>query len=81
MGAVLKRARGTTYTQQQIATRLGISLWSYCRLENGHRKWDPSWLPRLPHDMRKVVAEHLLAEQERPLPALREMAETGFSRG
>ena len=46
-------------TQQEVADAIGVSLWTYNRLENGRRHFDQRWVERLPNGLRQPIVKHL----------------------
>jgi DNA-binding XRE family transcriptional regulator len=60
IGFILRNARlDHEMTQQEVADWLGVSLWTYNRLENGKRHFDKEWIKDLPPKLRFPVVQYL----------------------
>ena len=60
IGGMLREARFIQdMTQQEVADAIGVSLWTYNRLENGRRHFDQRWVERLPNGLRQPIVKHL----------------------
>jgi DNA-binding XRE family transcriptional regulator len=71
VGIVLRNARRNAgYTQEQVAEMLGISLWTYNRLENGRRTFDQDWIECLPQNLRLPVIRYLRSQFESEITRL-----------
>jgi hypothetical protein len=71
-------------TQTEVADSLGISLWTYNRLENSKRTFDTYWIGKLPARMRQPIVRYLTQESEQHLTFLRKferLATAKFTRG
>lgn len=74
IGELLRAAReDADLTQSRVAKALGISLWSYNRLENGRRRFEPQWIADLPAQIRPAMVEFFRHRAERELALLREV--------
>jgi DNA-binding XRE family transcriptional regulator len=75
IGPTLRKAReDAKLTQIEVATALGISLWTYNRLENGRRTFESSWVPLLPDSVRKPVVQLLTIRAQQNLNFLRSLS-------
>jgi len=85
IGDAIRKARtNAELTQQEMADNLGISLWTYNRLENGKRTFDTEWLAKLPYGMRPTIAAVLSARYRAQLDiigAASQRPRVGFTRG
>jgi len=60
IGLILRNTRlDHEMTQQEVADWLGVSLWTYNRLENGKRHFDKEWIKDLPPKLRFPVVQYL----------------------
>jgi transcriptional regulator with XRE-family HTH domain len=77
LGQILKQARlDAGLTQVKVAADLGISEWTYSRLENGHRQFDEEWLARLPLPVRRPVLAFFEQQSTQRLMTLRRLGLT-----
>jgi hypothetical protein len=88
IGPVLRRARTeSNLTQTDVAKALGISLWTYNRLENSKRTFEVRWIPLLPEKMRQPIVKLLTERTEQHLNFLRRYSPShpfprvGYQRG
>jgi DNA-binding XRE family transcriptional regulator len=78
IGPTLKRAREDAHlTQEAVAKMIGVSVWTYNRLERGYRNWDDAILHRLPAAMRPQVARFLSDRYTQRLRALQRVESPG----
>ncbi len=73
IGRTIRDARKAEgMSQTLLAQKMGISLWTLCRVENGSRTFDRLWLDKMPPGVRSPVARALEVEYQRELDSLRE---------
>jgi hypothetical protein len=58
-----------------MADALGVTLWTYNRLENGHRYLKKAWLQAMPLSVRIPVIRYLRSQHEAAMAELQRMAE------
>jgi hypothetical protein len=56
---IISAVRLGRLSQEEVADMLGVSVWTYNRLEKGHRSFDTGWLPYMPQPFREPIADHL----------------------
>jgi hypothetical protein len=72
IGRMLRDARfAENMTQQEVADALGVSLWTYNRLENGRRHFDEAWIERLPVGLRQPIVKYMESRCHAQLDFLR----------
>jgi DNA-binding XRE family transcriptional regulator len=72
VGPTLRKAREAAgLTQTEVADALGITLWTYNRLENGKRTFESGWISHLPPSMRRPVVRLLVHRAQQNLNFLR----------
>jgi DNA-binding XRE family transcriptional regulator len=77
IGPTLRKARiDANLNQIDIAEALGISLWTYNRLENGKRTFESHWVSLLPEKVRRPVVQLLTQRAQQNLNYLRSLGHT-----
>lgn len=63
VGSVLRAARAAARVSQgDLATLLGIPVWTLSKVEHGRRSFEAKWLDLLPEPIREQVAAHVRAK-------------------
>jgi hypothetical protein len=74
VGPALRKARiEANLTQTDVAESLGISLWTYNRLENGRRTFEQKWVRLLPPEIRPPIVQLLTSRAMTQLRFLRSL--------
>jgi DNA-binding XRE family transcriptional regulator len=82
IGSVLRQARiNADMTQTQVANQIGVSLWTYNRVENGRRTFDEAWLQHLPQNIRQPLVDLMTEHTEQQLTFLRGLSRPKLARG
>lgn len=72
IGKVLRETRRELgMSQSDVAALLGVSLWSYHRVEHGTRSFDPAWVRLLPATMCIRIADTVASDLEAQAQGIR----------
>lgn len=66
VGSILREERVRAgLTSTEVAAALGVSIWTYSRVESDQRTFDDGWIGRFPDVVRGAIAERLAEHARR----------------